>query len=146
MRPWVQIPPSRPAVPRFPYETSCLGSWFLFVIGFQPILCLHGVDSFQFRYRWADIFWSNLFHEIGHILLHSRNTVILEGVGGTVERDRQEAQADQCAADTLPCSADILRTIRPAGTVPSRGHQAICGATGPLAGRCCWEAAKGWIP
>ena len=53
------------------------------------------------RHKWADIFWFSLFHEIGHILLHSRHTVILEGVRGTPKGDHQEAQADQFAADTL---------------------------------------------
>jgi HTH-type transcriptional regulator / antitoxin HigA len=31
------------------------------------------------RYSWADIFWFTLFHEIGHLLKHKRQLVILEG-------------------------------------------------------------------
>jgi HTH-type transcriptional regulator/antitoxin HigA len=30
------------------------------------------------RGKWADIFWFSLFHEIGHILLHSKQGVILK--------------------------------------------------------------------
>ena len=30
------------------------------------------------RGAWADVFWFSLFHEIGHILLHDRHTIILE--------------------------------------------------------------------
>jgi len=49
------------------------------------------------RGRWADIFWFSLFHEIGHILLHSRQGVILEEDGD----DGQERGADVFASNTL---------------------------------------------
>jgi HTH-type transcriptional regulator/antitoxin HigA len=49
------------------------------------------------RGRWADIFWFSLFHEIGHIVLHNRQRVILEGEG----EDRQEREADAFASDAL---------------------------------------------
>ena len=53
------------------------------------------------RYKWADIFWFSLFHELGHILLHGHTTVILEGVDGDPKLKEQEDQADRFAADTL---------------------------------------------
>ncbi len=53
------------------------------------------------RYGWADIFWFSLFHELGHILLHGRNTVILEGPDKDPKHQRQEKQADSFAADNL---------------------------------------------
>jgi len=49
------------------------------------------------RYKWADIFWFSLFHEIGHILLHSRQAVILEDDA----QDQREHAADMFAASTL---------------------------------------------
>jgi len=49
------------------------------------------------RGKWADIFWFSLFHEIGHILLHSKQGVILENNGG----DSIEKEADDLASDTL---------------------------------------------
>ena len=53
------------------------------------------------RYKWADIFWFSLFHELGHIRLHGRNAVILEGANGDPQLKKQEIQADQYAADIL---------------------------------------------
>lgn len=49
------------------------------------------------RGRWADIFWFSLFHEIGHILLHGRQNVILEDDG----EDRLEREANAFASNTL---------------------------------------------
>ncbi len=53
------------------------------------------------RYKWADIFWFSLLHEMGHILLHGRNAVILEGVDNDPKITKQEDQADKFAADAL---------------------------------------------
>jgi HTH-type transcriptional regulator/antitoxin HigA len=53
------------------------------------------------RYKWADIFWFTLFHELGHILLHNRQIVILEGEDGDQASNQLEAEADRFAADTL---------------------------------------------
>ena len=47
------------------------------------------------RYGWADIFWFSLFHELGHILLHGRNTVILEKQDQDPKYLKQEAQANR---------------------------------------------------
>ena len=53
-------------------------------------------------YKRADIFWFSLFHELGHILLHhNRQAVIPEGIAGDKSFNKQEAQADLFAADTL---------------------------------------------
>lgn len=49
------------------------------------------------RYKWSDIFWFSFFHEIGHILLHGRQSVIIE----TGERDHREKEADRFAANVL---------------------------------------------
>jgi HTH-type transcriptional regulator/antitoxin HigA len=49
------------------------------------------------RGKWADIFWFSLFHEIGHILLHSKQGVILENN----EEDKIEKEADDFASNTL---------------------------------------------
>jgi len=53
------------------------------------------------RYKWADIFWFSLFHKLGHILLHNRQSVILEGRDIDPLFENQEAEADQFAADIL---------------------------------------------
>jgi len=49
------------------------------------------------RGKWADIFWFSLFHEIGHILLHKRQAVILEDDSN----DHREKEADAFAANAL---------------------------------------------
>lgn len=53
------------------------------------------------RGSWADIFWFSLFHEIGHLLLHGKQMVFLEGDNREVELDEHEREADKFAADTL---------------------------------------------
>jgi HTH-type transcriptional regulator/antitoxin HigA len=53
------------------------------------------------RYKWADVFWFSLFHELGHIFLHNRQAVILEGSAGNESFDNQEEAANRFAADTL---------------------------------------------
>jgi len=58
------------------------------------------------RYKWADVFWFSLFHELGHILLHGLHTVILEGVDEDPTLKKQEAEADRFAAATLLSSKD----------------------------------------
>ena len=60
------------------------------------------VVMMTFRYKWADIFWFSLFHELGHIFLyHNRQAVILEGNNGGSSLDKQDAEANRFAADTL---------------------------------------------
>ncbi len=53
------------------------------------------------RYAWTDILWFSLFHEIGHILLHGRNAIILESTDQLQTNTRQEAQANKFAGDVL---------------------------------------------
>lgn len=60
------------------------------------------------RFNWADIFWFSLFHEIGHILLHGKQAVILEDG----EKDKRESEADAFAADTLIPPDEYRRFIR----------------------------------
>ncbi len=60
-----------------------------------------GVIMMTIRGKWADIFWFSLFHEMGHILLHSRQTIFLEGEGGDPELLAQEKEADRFAEDVL---------------------------------------------
>ncbi|NJL27189.1 MAG: HigA family addiction module antidote protein [Thermoanaerobaculia bacterium] len=50
------------------------------------------------RYKTDDHLWFTFFHEAGHILLHGKREVFLEGIGDT---DGQEAEANRFAADFL---------------------------------------------
>jgi HTH-type transcriptional regulator/antitoxin HigA len=53
------------------------------------------------RYRWADIFWFTLFHEIGHLLKHKPQLVILEGEFDDPEYLKMEHEANKFAAGIL---------------------------------------------
>jgi HTH-type transcriptional regulator / antitoxin HigA len=51
------------------------------------------------RYKYADIFWFSFFHEIGHVLLHSKKETYIEyesAEGGVIEEE-----ADDFAKDNL---------------------------------------------
>lgn len=53
------------------------------------------------RYKWEDIFWFSLFHEIGHIVRkHSRKEVLINW-HDKGRKDETEREADQYAANTL---------------------------------------------
>jgi len=57
------------------------------------------------RYRWEDVFWFTFFHEAGHVLLHRKRAIFVEGLGPSenASADVQEAEreADQFASRTL---------------------------------------------
>ena len=53
------------------------------------------------RGKWADIFWFSLFHEIGHLLLHSKQDIFLEGDLKDEQSDRLEKESDKFAGDIL---------------------------------------------
>ena len=59
------------------------------------------VAMMTLRYKWADIFWLSLFHELGHILIHNRQAVILEDKDADPAHKTLEKEADRFAADTL---------------------------------------------
>jgi len=51
------------------------------------------------RYKYADIFWFSFFHEIGHILLHSKKETFIEYE--TTESKKIEKEADSFAEGIL---------------------------------------------
>ncbi len=53
------------------------------------------------RGSWADIFWFSLFHEIGHLLLHGKGMVFLEGNEKKRGLNEAEQAADKFAAKVL---------------------------------------------
>jgi len=64
-------------------------------------------------HRYDDIFWFSLFHELGHLLLHGKRDVFVEGPD--VEKTQKEQEADRFAADTLirPHDFEELRALAP---------------------------------
>jgi HTH-type transcriptional regulator/antitoxin HigA len=58
------------------------------------------------RYRWEDIFWFSFFHEAGHIALHRKKGVFVDGLAVAdrsqdSEAERLEREADRFAARIL---------------------------------------------
>lgn len=53
----------------------------------------------SFRYLSDDHFWFTFFHEAGHLLLHEKNGLFLEGMGLCSTKEEQEA--NEFAANTL---------------------------------------------
>jgi Zn-dependent peptidase ImmA (M78 family) len=53
----------------------------------------------SFRYLVDDQFWFTVFHEIGHLLLHSQEALFLEGL--ELRNSRAEVEADEFAVNTL---------------------------------------------
>jgi HTH-type transcriptional regulator/antitoxin HigA len=66
------------------------------------------------RGSWADIFWSSLFHELGHILLHDKRHTFLEDGLDDPNWKKQEEEADEFAQKTLIAPAS-WRTFVKAG-------------------------------
>ena len=52
------------------------------------------------RYRWQDVFWFSLLHEVGHLLLHDRNEVFVDVENGGPKNER-ETEANDYAANVL---------------------------------------------
>lgn len=80
--------------PHFP-KTRAHGATF-FITPEKAVVML------TLRYKWADVFWFTLFHELGHLLLHGVDRVIVEDSRHTPE----EREADAFARDTLIPPAD----------------------------------------
>ena len=64
------------------------------------------------RYKTEDHLWFTFFHEAGHILLHRKKDVFLEGGGSETE---QEREADRFAQDTLIPSSEYAKLRGRAG-------------------------------
>ena len=50
------------------------------------------------RHRWSDIFWFTFFHEVGHLLLHSKKDAFINDVGA---HSGAEQEADGFASQVL---------------------------------------------
>jgi HTH-type transcriptional regulator/antitoxin HigA len=85
------------------------------------------------RYKWADIFWFSLFHELGHILLHGQQTVILESAHEDPALNKQENEANRFAAETLVPPADY-RAFLSAKHFYAEDIQKFAGKVGIAAG------------
>ena len=100
-------------VPHFP-KTRAHGATFWMSADKAVVQMSH-------RGAWSDVFWFSLFHEIGHVLLHGKKQVFLEGdlLDGPEDGDH-EAEADAFASERL---------------IPSRALDAFLAGGSPTAAR-----------
>lgn len=93
------------------------------------------IIQLSFRYLSDDHFWFTFFHEAGHLLLHGKDRVFLEGEGRI--RDEQEIEANTFAQDTLipPAYQAILRSMLPTPVAVIRFAQRIGIARGIVVGQ-----------
>ena len=52
-------------------------------------------------YKHYDIFWFSFFHEIGHILLHNKKDIFLEGIEYSEKSKKKEDEANDFSKDLL---------------------------------------------
>jgi HTH-type transcriptional regulator/antitoxin HigA len=69
------------------------------------------VIQLSVRYKWSDIFWFSLFHEVGHLLLHHKGVFVNPQAG---EKSPQEREADHFATNELIPSARYRSFVREA--------------------------------
>jgi addiction module HigA family antidote len=99
------------------------------------------------RYRANDHLWFTLFHEAGHLLLHGKKLMFLEGVDGLDKQ--QEEEADRFARDLLipPAEARRLAALSSSGRVSKDQVRAFAEemgvAPGIVVGRMQFEE---WLP
>lgn len=76
-----------------------------------------------------DKFWFNFFHEIGHLVLHSKNkdtrSIFLDDLSLTHDKDSFEIEANQWAKDLLiPCKYnEKLKTLKTENDIIDFAHQ-----------------------
>jgi HTH-type transcriptional regulator/antitoxin HigA len=96
------------------------------------------------RYRTDDHLWFTFFHEIGHVLLHGKSELWIEG-NGSSEDNQKEAEADRFSRDLLipPAVAAGLRDLKSKAGVVDFAHRAGI-APGIVVGRLQHDGA--WLP
>jgi len=103
------------------------------------------------RYRWADVFWFSFFHEAGHVLLHGKRDVFIEGEDGASDSEvmKKEAEADRFAARLLipPHELDRLRAAARAERISKARVLAFASELGIHPGIVVGRLQhEGWLP
>lgn len=103
------------------------------------------------RYRWADVLWFSFFHEAGHVLLHGKREVFIEGDDGTGSAavETKEKEADRFAAQLLipPGELERIRPQAQAKRLSKRRVQAFADEQGIHPGIVVGRLQhEGWLP
>lgn len=125
------------AVAFVPTPPKCPASGMTFWRKGKAVLVL------SLRYKSNDHLWFTFFHEAGHLLLHGKRMVFIEGLDGLDEE--KEREADEFAQDLLipPKHKDELEGLRSAAEV-RRFADAIGVHPGIVVGRLQKEELIPW--
>lgn len=110
-------------------------------VGNNPLIQL------SIYYPWADIFWFNLYHEIGHLVLHGKKDRFIEFDDKTLSSVQdKEKEADEFAKESLIPSKSysklITSPLTKQGVIDFAKDQGI--DTGIVAGRLCHDRKVNW--
>lgn len=96
------------------------------------------------RYRRDDQFWFSFFHEAGHLLLHGKRQIFLDGLDAGAEA-AAEHQADRFAAQHLIPDTWLpaLQALEPTQAAVRAFAEQVGIAPGIVVGRMQYE---GWLP
>ncbi len=93
----------------------------LIIVPHLPKTCAHGASFWlnknkavlmiTIRGRWADMFWFSLLHELGHILLHSKQQVFIESDEVDFIVQELEDESNKFASDNLISSTEYENFI-----------------------------------
>ncbi|MFE2426562.1 ImmA/IrrE family metallo-endopeptidase [Streptomyces sp. NPDC059373] len=94
------------------------------------------VIQLSLRYKSDDQLWFTVFHELGHVLLHGRQDVLVESDRRATSKEPQEIEADDFARDILIPAKDAKRLgeLRSIASVKSFAQE-IGVAPGVVVGR-----------
>lgn len=99
------------------------------------------------RYKSNDHLWFTFFHEAGHLILHGKKVLFIEGIDGL--DGKSEDEADRFARDLLIPSADSpkLEALGRRGRVSKAEVQAFATKVGIAPGIVVGRLQKeGWLP
>jgi addiction module HigA family antidote len=98
----------------------------------------------SFRYKTDDQFWFTLFHEAGHLLLHGKRLLFVEGTDAVSQR--HEDEANRFAADTLipQTYVDQMRGLSATNAAVRAFADQIGIAPGVVVGRLQREGRLPW--
>jgi len=78
------------------------------------------------RFKRYDIFWFSLFHEFGHILLHSnKKNIFLEEKDNTKIKRKEEIEADKFAEEFLLSYENYNKIIGELNSIPDKNPSKI---------------------
>lgn len=101
-------------------------------------------------YKWEDVFWFSLFHELGHIIKHGKKDEFLEFKNGSDElSEKKEKEADEFAKNHLISPDDLSKLKLLTVSSIEKFAKDIDIATGIVAGRVAHELSvrgedQGW--